>query len=115
MFKVAILTALLGVSSISQADTLCRPTPVTHIMVKSNGDIIFYDFKKVKHLAFQASSMPIHLAEVAMIGLTEAMITRLDNDIWIQASYPDGYNCKQDDLVTPPLRLLFDQTLGRYD
>ena len=116
MFKSPLLlTLLLAISSVSQADTLCRPTTVTHIMVKSNGDIIFYDFYGVRHLAFQTSSMPIHLAEVIMIGLTEAMITRSENDVWAQASYIDGYDCKKDDLTTPPLRILFDQTIGRYD
>jgi len=115
MKKVIAFAALIVLSSVSQADALCRPGTVTRIMVKSNGDIVFYDFYRVRHLAYKAKTMPVHLAEVMMVGLTDAMITRKENDIWVQASYPDGYDCKKDDLVTPPLWILFDQTRGRYD
>ena len=114
MFKIAILlTALLGISSISQADVLCKPTPVYEVMIKSNGDIIYHDWYQKRRLAFKASEMPEYLASVIMTGLTEMMVRREGNRIVMQASYPDGYDCKNDDLSTAPLRIFFDQTRGR--
>ena len=114
MLKKIILTAvLLGTSFVVQADVLCRPDGVTAVMVKANGDIIYYDWKTIGHLAFKASEMPPHLASVMMIALNEAMVMRPKNDIYIQSSYPDGYDCKTDDLITAPLRIFFDQTRAK--
>ena len=50
MLKKIILTAvLLGTSFVVQADVLCRPDGVTAVMVKANGDIIYYDWKTIGH------------------------------------------------------------------
>jgi len=114
MLKKIILTAvLLCTSFVVQADVLCRPDGVTAVMVKANGDIIYYDWKTIGHLAFKASEMPPHLASVMMIALNEAMVMRPKNSIYIQSSYPDGYDCKTDDLITAPLRIFFDQTRAK--
>lgn len=114
MFKKTFLLAgLLGVSSVAQADVWCKPTSVYEVMVKANGDIIYHDWYQKRHLAFKASEMPEYLASVMMTGLTEMMVRREANDIVMQASYPDGYDCKKDDLTTAPLRIFFDQTRGR--
>jgi len=114
MFKSTLLLAgLLAISSATQADVLCQPDAVTGVMVKSNGDIIYHDWKNIRHLAFKASEMPIHLASVLMIALNEAMVMRPKNSIYIQSTYPDGYDCKKDDLTTAPLRIFFDQSRAR--
>ena len=111
---IGLLVALV-ISVPSQADVLCKSGPIFNVMVKSNGDIIFWDWYQKKHLAYKANSgMPEYLAEVIMRGLIEAMVQRKGNDIVIQASYPDGYDCSVDNTTTPPLRILFNQTRGRY-
>ena len=113
--KTGVMVFALTVASSSNADVLCPPTPTLNVMVKSNGDIIFHDWKGKKHLAFKANSdMPAYLAEVIMRGLVKSMMIDKNNDIWVQASYPDGYNCSADDTTTAPLRILFNQTEMRY-
>jgi hypothetical protein len=111
--KLILATVLLGTSLVAQADVLCPPDSVTGIMVKANGDIIYYDWNNIRHLAFKAREMSPHLASVMMIALNEAMVMRPKNDIYIQSSYPDGYDCKTDDLITAPLRIFFDQTRAK--
>jgi len=114
MLKTVILSAvLLGTSLVAQADVLCPPDGVTGVMVKANGDIIYYDWRDIRHLAYKASEMPPHLASVMMIALNEAMVMRPKNSIYIQSSYPDGYDCQTDDLITAPLRIFFDQTRAK--
>jgi hypothetical protein len=113
--KVIIVGALIGMSIATQADVLCEPTSPLNVMVKSNGDIIYYDWYGKKHLAFKANSdMPAYLADVMMRGLIEAIVQRQGSKIKIQASYPDSYDCKVDNTTTAPLRILFNQTKGRY-
>ena len=113
--KILAVGLLVGLSINTQADVLCKPTSPSNVMVKSNGDIIFYDWYGKKHLAFKANSdMPAYLSEVMMNGLIEAIVQRKGNDIVVQASYPDGYDCGVDDTTTAPLRILFNQTQGRY-
>jgi len=108
--KTLLLAGLLGAFSVAQADVLCQPDAVTAVMIKSNGDIIYHDWKNVRHLAFKASEMPMHLANVMIVSLNEAMVMRPKNSIYIQSTYPDGYDCKEDDLITAPLRIFFDQS-----
>jgi|GEM_PF-1615508 len=111
--KTLVLTLLLTISSATQAEVLCYPHKVKAVMVKSNGDIIYYNSKSVGHLAFKASEMPIHLASVLMISLNEAMVMRPKNSIYLQSTYPDGYDCTKEDLTTAPLRIFFDQSRSR--
>jgi len=111
--KTLVLSLLLTISSAIQADVLCYPHKVKAVMVKSNGDIIYYNWKSIGHLAFKASEMPIHLASVLIISLNEAMVMRPKNSIYIQSTYPDGYDCTKEDLTTAPLRIFFDQSRAR--
>lgn len=113
--KTGVMVIALTVSGTSYADVLCKPTSVFNVMYKSNGDIVFFDWEGKKHLAFKANSnVPEYIAEGVMRGLIEAMVQRKGNNIRIQASYPDGYDCSVDDTTTPPIRIVFNQTKGRY-
>lgn len=113
--KTGVMVFALTVSGSSYADVLCKGTSAFNVLVKSNGDIIFFDWEGKRHLAFKANSdMPEYLADVIMRGLLESMVIRQKNRVWIQASYPDGYDCSVDNTTTPPLRILFNQIERPY-
>ena len=92
MKTIGLCLVGLLLSSTVSADVRCNHERIKGIQVRASGHVVYITEFNVRRLAALPSSPA---------SILKTLMHAIDHNYYIQAGYPDGYNCDQDETKTP--------------